>query len=826
MVSPVPSSSSQTGEKDWFRILAETTSTAIFVYRDRLAYVNSAAEQLSGYTTDELLSMRFRDLVHPDSLELSEESTLAGNRAQTGSERLELKIVRKDGDERWIDLTTTTIDLHGEPTILASAFDITDHKQSELALRESQERLNLAHRAARSVSWEWCPETDRLTVSELADQLFGLPLHKIVRTGEDFVNLVHPEDRDRLGRALGRLVRDDRDLSLEVRVISPRGEIRWLAEKALAVRSSTGWVDRVIGVAHDITERKITEEALFQEKERAHVTLASIADGVIRTDPNGAIDYLNPVAQRLTGWTLAEAYGRPSSDIYHVVDEDTGKRVLDPVGHCLKDRREVVFLGGRRVIHRDGTEFPIHDSAAPIRNREGRVIGAILVFKDLSHVRQVEEEMIHLASHDPLTGWMNRRAFEAALGVTLEEAGKRARKHALCHLDLDNFKLVNDTSGHEAGDQLIRQVALIIHNKVRRRDVLARFSGDEFVILFRDCSSDEARRLAQEILEALRAFRFRWQDRLFSSRVSIGLAPFTTGSFEPGAVLSWADAACYVAKESGGDRIHVYRPGDTAVAERRGELQWISRINQAVEDDRLCLYHQTIQPLNGDPAEPPLAELFVRLIDDDGDVVAPGAFVAAAERYGLVSTIDEWVLRRALQIIADGEHTTDETRFAINVSGQSLGVDGFLGQVVNEFETSGVAPGRVLFEITETAAIGNLRNALRFISVLKEMGCRFVLDDFGRGLSSFGYLQNLPVDYLKIDGEFVRRMLTDPIQAALVALIHEIGDVMGLRTIAESVEDEETLEALTRIGIDYAQGFFIARPEPLSPQPTGRSPLF
>ncbi|MGB6364267.1 MAG: PAS domain-containing protein, partial [Thermoanaerobaculia bacterium] len=253
MVSPVPSSSSQTGEKDWFRILAETTSTAIFVYRDRLAYVNSAAEHLSGYTTDELMTMRFRDLVHPDSLELNEGNTLAGNPSPTGSDRLELKIVRKNGDERWIDLTTTTIDLHGEPTILASAFDITDHKQGELALRESQERLNLAHRAARSVSWEWCPETDRLTVSDLADQLFGLPLHKIVRTGEDFVNLVHPEDRDRLARALGRLVRDDRDLSLEVRVISPRGEIRWLAEKALAVRSSTGWVDRVIGVAHDIT---------------------------------------------------------------------------------------------------------------------------------------------------------------------------------------------------------------------------------------------------------------------------------------------------------------------------------------------------------------------------------------------------------------------------------------------------------------------------------------------------------------------------------------------------------------------------------------------
>lgn len=825
MVSPVPNSNSPTGEKDWFRLLAETTSTAIFVYRDKLAYVNGAAEQLSGYAARELLAMRFRDLLHPDSLERADRSLVAGDRPQTAPGRLELKIIRKDGKERWIDFTTTTIELDGQPTTLGSAVDITDHKQAELALRESQERLHLAHRAARSVSWEWCPESDLLTVSDLADQLFGLPIHRIVRSGEDFVNLVHPEDRERLGRALERLIREDRDLSLEIRVISPRGEIRWLAENALAVRSSAGWVERVIGVAHDITERKITEEALFQEKERAQVTLASIADGVIRTDPNGAIDYLNPVAQRLTGWTLAEAYGRPAGEIYRVVDEATGKRVLDPVQYCLKDRREVAFLGGRRLIHRDSSEFPIHDSAAPIRNREGRVVGAILVFKDLSHVRQVEEEMIHLASHDPLTGWMNRRAFQSTLAATLAEGTPQSREHALCHLDLDNFKLVNDSSGHEAGDQLIRQVASIIQSKVRRCDVLARLSGDEFVILFRDCSADEAQRFAGEILEELRSFRFRWQDRLFSARVSIGLAPFRSASFEAREVLGWADAACCVAKDSGGDRIHVYRPGDTAVAERRGELQWVSRLNHAVEEDRLCLYYQNIQSLDGNLAEQPLKELFVRLVDDRGDLVAPAVFVAAAERYGLASTIDEWVLRKALRIIAEGEHPDEETCFAINISGQSLGVDDFLSRVIEEFESSGVPPQRVLFEITETAAISHLSSALRFISVLKEMGCRFILDDFGRGLSSFGYLQNLPVDYLKIDGEFVRRMLNDPVQAALVALIHEIGDLMGLRTIAESVEDEATLEAVTKIGVDYAQGFFIAKPEPLSRPSASGSPL-
>ncbi len=805
----------------WFRALAGVTTTAIFVYRERLVYVNRAAEELSGYPAAELLEMRFSDLVHPDHRHLVRGLRAAGPSPVSPPLGREVLLLRKDGGERWVELSGGRVELDGRPAWIATVADVSERKRVESVLTDSEERLDLAQKAARSVTWEWTLDSDELSIDPYADELFGFAVHELVRSGREFLQLVHPEDRRRLQRSIRRMVKHDENLATEIRFISPRGEVRWLAERALALRDDRGWVIRVIGVAHDITERKIAEDALFQEKERAYVTLASIADGVIRTDSRGAIDYLNPVAQKLTGWTLAEAYGRPSDDVYRVVDQDTGKPVLDPVRHCLAEQREVVFLGNRLLARRDGMKVPIHDSAAPIRNRGGKVTGAVLVFRDLTPIRQVEREMDHLATHDPLTGLVNRREFESILeetvATTRERAGVRVREHAMCHLDLDKFKLVNDSSGRAAGDQMIRQIAYVIQARVRPSDVLARLGGDEFAILLRDCPAEQAQRAAHEVLEAIRGFRFHWEDRIYSTGASIGLAPFTTDRAEPEDLLRAADAACYVAKETGGNRIHVYEPGDKAVAERRGEMQWITRIHKAIAEDRFLLYHQPIKALDDSNSEPPLSELFVRLHDDDEGLVPPEAFIPAAERYGLVSAIDKWVLAATLKVLGERREVgcPPDARFALNVSGQSLGEDGFLERVVEQFERSRVAPERILFEVTETAAIADLPNAVQFISVLKGMGCRFVLDDFGQGLSSFGYLKNLPLDYLKIDGEFVRGMVSDPIQIALVASIHEIGDVMGLRTIAEAVEDEETLEALARMGIDYAQGFQIAEPRPL-----------
>ena len=803
-----------THAEHWFRILAETSDAAIFVYRDAILFTNRAAVELTGYGESELLEMSFDQLL---------ESVAA---APAATAEPTMKMIRKDGEPRWVRCSSAYVQMDWQPATLLTAVDITPQHEAEEQLVGVQERFHLAQKAARWITWEWHPNSDKLETSPFADSLFGMNVQEEVRTGDDYLALVHPEDRDRLRRAIERLLKNAEDLALEVRCLTPRGDIRWLSKSGVAVRSDEGRVDRVIGVAQDVTEQKITENALFQERDRAFVTLSSIADGVIRTDARGAIDYLNPVAQRLTGWSLAESYGQPASGIYQVVDEETGKKVLDPVQHCLNEQREVVFLGQRLLLRRDGGRFPIHDSAAPIRDRHGRLTGAILVFRDLSQMRQVEQEMQHLATHDPLTGLVNRREFEMLVRDTFATRRGGTPQHALCHLDLDAFKLINDTCGHTAGDQLIRQIAGVIKQRIRLQDLLARLGGDEFAILFRDCSAEEARRRAQEICDAIHQFRFHWNGRTFSPRVSAGLVPLTAETSGPEALLGAADAACFVAKESGGGRIHVFEPGDTAIAERYGEMQWISRIQQGLDENRFCLWRQSIHPIRQDMPEPPLAELFIRLIDDEGNVISPGTFIPAAERYGLIAAIDRWVVRSALRSMSNGGLPlgTPDARFAINISGQSLGADGFLDYITQEIESTGIAPNRVLFEITETSAIANLRKAMRFISVLKEMGCLFVLDDFGQGLSSFSYLKSLPLDFIKIDGAFVREMVEDPIQAALVSSIKDIGKVMGLQTIAESVEDAATFEALTQIGVDYVQGYFLDRPQPLtttSPPPVG-----
>jgi diguanylate cyclase (GGDEF)-like protein/PAS domain S-box-containing protein len=563
-------------------------------------------------------------------------------------------------------------------------------------------------------------------------------------------------------------------------------------------------------------ERKLAEEALAQEKERAQVTLASIGDGVIRTDAEGIIDYINPVAEKLTGWTAAEALGLPVMRVFDVVDESTGKPLANPVERCLRESQVIELPGYALLIRRDGGEFAIRDTVAPVLDRQGRVTGTVLVFKDVTQLRGMEREMIYLARHDPLTGLINRREFENRLQQHLKTAMEEDRLHALYYLDLDEFKVVNDTCGHLAGDEMLKQVTALLRSRLRKTDTLARLGGDEFGVLLEDTTLERARQLGDDLRVSVKRFRFAWEERIFEIGVSIGLVPITRETGDLAQVLSAADAACYVAKEGGRNRMYEYQPDDSALAERDGEMQWIHRIHKAFAEHRFCLYHQWIQPLCIKEKVPPLCEIFIRMVDEEGRLASPGAFIPAAERYHLIASIDRWVVHAAFVSLACRTLSHgDETCFAINLSGQSVGDEAFLDYVLSEIEVTGVVPERICFEITETAAVGNLAQAVRFIGALKDMGCRFVLDDFGSGLSSFAYLKNLRVDFLKIDGAFVRDMMGSPVQRALVESIHQIGQVMGIRTIAESVENRATLEALREIGVDYAQGFGIARPEPL-----------
>lgn len=561
------------------------------------------------------------------------------------------------------------------------------------------------------------------------------------------------------------------------------------------------------------------ERALFNEKERAEVTLHSIADAVISTDALGQIEYMNPIAEQLTGWRHAEGRGRSIEMVFNVVNEQTREPISNPIltqpaqAHFVPINRNAV------LISRDGSEYAIEESAAPIRDGEGVTIGHVVVFHDVTQSRHLAHQLSWQASHDALTGLANRREFETVMHQLWESAHAHNKQHALLYMDLDQFKIVNDTCGHAAGDELLRQLAVIIGAQVREGDSLFRLGGDEFAVLLTGCPVSRAEAIANEIRKSIETFRFVWLEKTFVVGVSIGLVPITADSESMAHLLAAADAACYTAKEKGRNRVQVYAASDIDLALREGEMQWLPRINQAMESDRFVLYYQKIVNVNtrADGRSGIQYEVLLRMLDERGHMVPPQAFIPAAERYNLMPVIDRWVVRNTFKWVAGNtESLRGVSTIYINLSGQSLNDESFLSYVVDQLCAVGTLSVRIGFEITETAAIANLSRAMLFMNTLKGLGCSFALDDFGSGMSSFAYLKNLPVDKIKIDGIFVRDILTDEIDCAMVEAINRIGHVMGIETVAEFVENDVILEKLKQIGVDYAQGYGIHMPAALA----------
>ncbi|WP_251977973.1 ammonium transporter [Salinicola avicenniae] len=568
------------------------------------------------------------------------------------------------------------------------------------------------------------------------------------------------------------------------------------------------------GMVRDITDRKRIEEQLNRERELALVTLASIGDGVITTDHSGLVTFLNAEAERLTGWTLAAARQQPVGQIYSLLDEASERHVDNTARQVLASGKPLVGHESRLLVARDGTRRPVQDSAAPIRSRSGYTIGAVVVFQDKTQTRELTRKLNHQACHDALTGLVNRREFERRLQLALVPSTGR---HVLCYLDLDQFKIVNDTCGHMAGDELLRQLAVLIVGRLRECDLLARLGGDEFGILFFDCPVEKAVGIAETIREAIEDFRFGWQGRTFSLGVSIGLVALdANGTATLGDLLGAADAACYAAKEAGRNRVHVYQPDDRLLLDRHGELQWVPRLQAALDQDRLRLYAQSIVSVAGGQA-PHHREILVRL-EENGRLYAPGSFMPAAERYNLIVRIDRWVVSNTLAWLSDRcrrQGPTSGDTWSINLSGASLSDERFCADLAQWVEKAALPAGTLCFEITESAAIARLCAVTQLMRRLQRWGCLFALDDFGAGLSSFAYLKQLPVDYLKIDGAFIRDIDSDPINRAMVESINTVGHTMGLRTIAEFVETPGIMAQLAQLGVDFAQGYLIDRPQPL-----------
>ena len=554
-------------------------------------------------------------------------------------------------------------------------------------------------------------------------------------------------------------------------------------------------------------------------RDRAHITLHSIGDAVITTDALGNIDLLNPVAEQLTGWSNAEARGLPATQVFDVVDDASGKPVENPIMQVLRENRIVPLAQNAALVQRNGQRVPIEDSAAPIHDHLGNLVGVVLVFHDVSKNRELTNKLSHQARHDVLTGLINRGEFEQRLERSLNSAKQEHVQHALCYMDLDQFKIVNDTCGHIAGDELLRQLAALLQTNIRATDCLARLGGDEFGLLLEKCPLHQAERIANQVVQTVGNFRFTHESQTFSVGISIGLVTITEAFGSLSELLSIADAACYSAKDKGRNRVYVYQANDQDITARRGEMQWASRITQALDENRFCLYYQTIQPLTQGDAESGMHyEILVRMRDPNGEIVMPGFFIPAAERYNLMPAIDRWVIRATfatLRTIRQKHPQRHVNTCSINLSGLSWNDDHLAEYIMGEAQSFAIDPHTICFEITETAAISQLARAIAFITQLKSHGFRFSLDDFGSGVSSFGYLKQLPVDFLKIDGGFVKNIMKDKVDCAMVESINHIGHIMGLKTIAEFVESTEILEKLKTMGVDHGQGYGIAKPIPL-----------
>jgi diguanylate cyclase (GGDEF)-like protein/PAS domain S-box-containing protein len=568
----------------------------------------------------------------------------------------------------------------------------------------------------------------------------------------------------------------------------------------------------------DLTAWRDVQESLFRQKEQAIVTLASIADAVITTDVAGTITFLNPTAERLTGWRTTEALGQPVDTVLMLVNDATRQPLESIPARCLREGRAVDLADGVLLVRRDGTEVPIGDSAAPLRDRHGTTIGVVLVLHDVTERRRAARKLSHEATHDALTGLVGRKEFEERLARVLAEAATGAAEHVLCYLDLDRFKLVNDTCGHEAGDDLLRKIGRLLGGRLRSRDTLARLGGDEFGVLLEYCSLTKAEEIAGKLQRAIEDFRYAWGERSFSLGASIGVIPITAVSGRTADVLRAADQACYAAKDAGGNRVQLARPEAAPGVQQQVETRRIMRLTRAVDEGKFQLYAQAIVPLAPELPARPRCEILLRLPDERGGVETADAFLPQAERHRLMPAIDRWVVRQTVAVL--GQWHRDHPEFelplcSVNLSVSSLDDPDLVPAVREYLAQHRLPPDALCFEITEAALLGNFAQLVRLIAEVRATGCGVGLDNFGNSLASFAHLKALSVDYVKIGGHYVRGVVDDPVYGTLVGAVNEIGRIMGIVTIAEEVENETILEKLRDLGVGYAQGHAVAPPAPL-----------
>tara|TARA_R110002111_G_scaffold42704_1_gene78570 strand:- start:22470 stop:25754 length:3285 start_codon:yes stop_codon:yes gene_type:complete len=692
--------------------------------------------------------------------------------------------------------------------------DIHEVYATSLQRDLDREREFIAYENSMHSVWEWHPLTDYVFLSEhMIEKLtFNVNNPTWGENLDSWLGLIHPNDVTDFKHQLEQQASStSQNVSLTHRLQIKNQEWIWVkVEGRVVKRDKKNRPTRVIGTIIEITDLKHAQLALAQEKERAETTLESINDAVITTDESSIITSINFITSRLLSLNSTQVIGKRLNEICTIQEEDSNESPLD-LSQLSLQSDSAFNLTKLKLTNASGERFNVECSVSPIHYDGLKPVGTVMVIRDVTVARKLSLEIEHRAQHDHLTGIYNRHAFETALANSVQT---EAFEHILCYIDLDQFKIVNDTCGHIAGDELLRQLSAELAKSIRKTDIFARLGGDEFGILMQHCDIQHATKIAKQIKKTVSEYTFHWEDKTFKLGASIGLAtinPITS----PTLAMQHADTACFSAKEQGRNRIHVYQAQDDHSASSHGQMGWVPRLHKALAEDSFELFVQTIIDLQTPGMAASHFEILIRL-NEGGEIIPPNAFLPAAERYNLSSQIDRWVITNTLTLLnTHADKLGPDDIFNINLSATSLTEPNFLNFVQASFTSNHVAPTHICFEITETAAITNLTAANTFINELKEMGCQLALDDFGSGLSSFGYLKNFPVDYLKIDGSFVKDILDDPIDAAMVKSINEIGHIMGKKTVAEWVENQEIADVLTTIGIDYGQGYHFDKPSTL-----------
>ncbi len=792
----------------------------------RINYVNPKALYILGFSLENLLTVSFLDLCDENSQKQLLKNHLKTEKLQ---DNYEVKIKIKNNNSIYSSIFLQPLEWN-DNLLMVSWCDITVRYQMEQELKEKKAFLQLVlDNIPQLIFWK---DTNSvfLGCNRLWAKAAGLiePEQVIGKTDYDIYHDANNQHLDPPTQNLSYYREQDlrvietgeSQLNFVEQKLNPEGQEVWYNTNKIPIKDGDGNIVGILGTIKNITEQKLIERALFEEKELAKVTLNSIGEAVITTNTQGMIEEFNPIAQQLTGFTIQEAIYQPISNILKLVNR-TEKTQVNPIKKILKNGQNQPKRHTSILQNKNAEEYEIDIVINQIRGQNNQILGTVLIFRDVTQASQLAHQLSWEASHDNLTGLVNRKELEKQVSLAIESYKNENIEHILCYLDLDQFKIINDTCGHVAGDELLKQVTDLLQTRVRSSDILARLGGDEFALLLKGCSLKKAETIADNLRQLIKNFRFTWDNQVFSVGVSIGIVSINQEIQTITSIINAADAACRTAKSRGRNCVYVYQASDSKGIEEIGKSQWSVKLNQALTDNSFCLYSQKILSIQS--PKKVHHEILLRLVNESGHLISPLAFLPSAERYNLMAEIDQWVISNFLKVYSESSQTQSNLKkadsnhvYTINLSAVSVKNDQLCDFIEERLSYYNVNPQHLCFEITETTAITNLSQTIKLIEGIKQLGCYFALDDFGSGMISLSYLKNLPVDYLKIDGSFVKYLVNNSINHCLVDCFHRIANVMNMETIAEWVETQEILGILQEIGVDYAQGYGIERPGPLS----------